>query len=59
MTNTLTTTIQNALIMSSNETREIIAHINEDETLTYGEKYELIDDILAHAMTPETEAVPA
>ena len=46
---TLTTTIQNALIASSDETREITAHIFENDELTYGEKYKLLDDILAHA----------
>ena len=45
----LTTTIQNALIATSEETREITMHILEDETLDYGEKHKLIDDVLAHA----------
>ena len=48
-TPTMNTTIQNALIASSDETREITAHIFENDELTYGEKYQLLDDILAHA----------
>ena len=48
-TPTMQKTIQNALIASSDETREITAHIFENDELTYGEKYQLLDDILAHA----------
>ena len=48
-TPTMNTTIQNALIASSDETREITMNVMADDSLTYGEKYKLLDDILAHA----------
>ena len=48
-TPTMHTTIQNALIASSDETREITQNILDDDSLDYGEKYKLIDDILTHA----------
>ena len=48
-TPTMHTTIQNALIASSDETREITMNVMADDSLTYGEKYQLLDDILAHA----------
>lgn len=48
-TPTMHTTIQNALIASSDETREITMNVMADDSLDYGEKYKLIDDILAHA----------
>ncbi len=48
-TPTMKNTIQNALIASSDETREITMNVMADDSLTYGEKYQLLDDILAYA----------